>query len=1444
MRNSFDYYKQVEKPNMYLCNPNQKPIGAVNAENRHLTLRFNDLSELTFTVPKIKGTERVYSRIETRRLIFVEQIGWFQITNVTDNVDGNYESKDVTCESHQTQLKTRGFISEERVYMFYNPNDPLDALYNSSKVGVIPSVIGQLYQQIGLKINLSIGDVEVDHDYVDWTVIYIDEALKFKSKNYGDLYVADDAADNICRTFSEETTFGYDFIVNKVEQAFEVVFEFDFLYHTIKVKKLEDITKPTNIYLSLDNLAESISVTENAEDIITVLSCNGNDLDIRTVNPMGTNYIVNFDYYKKRTSTDGTVNFPWMSERLIETLDDWQTVWEENKQDYSDIVVELQNQYLQQTDISKDIQFANLKLTDLQAARDQYTAKEDDGSGIIIAESVDIDDVSLSPTSSYHSTGFQENDVIQSYQSAPAITKNSAGDYTTSFSGTAKTGTAKSMLLGFVSTSDRDDDGEWAAADDSSAYLYFSDDSSKKSYCKLRVASEIGVVKDSSGNIAKNGTVTVRGNTFSVTTSTDYFYVTPTDGAKISVSKSKSSFIYNGEQFKITQSADGITSVYCYYVAGFKRYSTYKTLTGESNWFDIWSDKVADLKADKDAKQKEIDELTVAMKDIAEECDVKKFVKNRGDDLYNEFLNYWIEGEYSDDSIAALDSTTMDERIKLAQELMAAGTVELQKVSQPTFELSVSAVNFIKLIEFRTFTDQLELGRVITVERDDDTHYRPALTSIEYDLDESDTFNLTFSTAGKLDETEMTFADLLNESSSTSRTISANWSNLTDYWKNKDEITNLINAPLDRTLRATQANMANQEFTIDTTGILGRKWSDDSHTAFSKEQVRIVNNTIIFTDDNWETAKTALGKVYFDHYDANGNKNEAVGYGLLAEVLVGSLIMGENLQIRNDSNSILLDKDGITIKDSNKSLMFQASTAGNVYVKGRIYATSLQLGDNVSIEYSKLDGVPDFATIDEMHEVEQSLIAADGVLKSEISEIYATKDSLNGEITTVKSLISQTSDDITLSVSQNYATKSSLELYVQKDDNDQIVSMLNASADTISLTSNRLIIQSNNFILTKDGTITAKAGHIGAFEITDDGLESNYIRLTSQEISFPIQSSFNLNNEVRIYTLNSGGENTSYITTVNTSNFIVQNLSGAGIKFYKDKVTASQTITLTIKGPDLTSAGEKGNALVINYSTPSPDTGWGASYDFLYTATLSAPLTYPYSKTFYIQYAYRAGVSNKTKAVTVNFPAYTTTVTGTVNLESWGESVTRYNPNDSRFETGIYFSSFSRTNAISTTAASYSSTNNTLYSLGNFSPDVNSKFALGDNSGGGHYWGALYVTGTNTGSDLRLKDNIERLGEKYEMFFDALNPVRYELKSGTSHRKHIGFIAQEVEAGLMRARINTKDFAGLCAPGEDEAYYTLRYDEFIPLNTWEIQKLKSRVGELEKQLKELKGEME
>lgn len=56
--------------------------------------------------------------------------------------------------------------------------------------------------------------------------------------------------------------------------------------------------------------------------------------------------------------------------------------------------------------------------------------------------------------------------------------------------------------------------------------------------------------------------------------------------------------------------------------------------------------------------------------------------------------------------------------------------------------------------------------------------------------------------------------------------------------------------------------------------------------------------------------------------------------------------------------------------------------------------------------------------------------------------------------------------------------EASLELKVSKDDNDQVVSMINASANEINLKSNRLIVESNNFNLTKEGDMTCSNANI------------------------------------------------------------------------------------------------------------------------------------------------------------------------------------------------------------------------------------------------------------------------------------------------------------------------------------------------------------------------------
>lgn len=128
-------------------------------------------------------------------------------------------------------------------------------------------------------------------------------------------------------------------------------------------------------------------------------------------------------------------------------------------------------------------------------------------------------------------------------------------------------------------------------------------------------------------------------------------------------------------------------------------------------------------------------------------------------------------------------------------------------------------------------------------------------------------------------------------------------------------------------------------------------------------------------------------------------------------------------------------------------------------------------------------------------------------------------------------------------------------------------------------------------------------------------------------------------------------------------------------------------------------------------------------------------------------------------------------------------------------------------------------------------------------SNSGHLSGNWYLGDApmSATSDLNKKRDIECISDFYDKFFDNLLPVTYKYKEGTSDRVHIGFISQYVKDSLEKANLTTQDFAGVVI--EDTDWY-LRYGEFIALNTWQIQKLKTRVVELENEIKEIKQQYE
>lgn len=128
----------------------------------------------------------------------------------------------------------------------------------------------------------------------------------------------------------------------------------------------------------------------------------------------------------------------------------------------------------------------------------------------------------------------------------------------------------------------------------------------------------------------------------------------------------------------------------------------------------------------------------------------------------------------------------------------------------------------------------------------------------------------------------------------------------------------------------------------------------------------------------------------------------------------------------------------------------------------------------------------------------------------------------------------------------------------------------------------------------------------------------------------------------------------------------------------------------------------------------------------------------------------------------------------------------------------------------------------------------------------GYLLGTWYCNSAQiNASDRNVKHDIQDVPDAYEILFNNLQSKIFKYNDGSSDRYHTGFEAQGVDEALQKSGLTRKDFAAICIlnEGTEKEKWGLRYDEFISLNTWQIQKLKAQVALLEKQIKILNKEV-
>lgn len=311
-------------------------------------------------------------------------------------------------------------------------------------------------------------------------------------------------------------------------------------------------------------------------------------------------------------------------------------------------------------------------------------------------------------------------------------------------------------------------------------------------------------------------------------------------------------------------------------------------------------------------------DLESQREEIRNLCDLKKFL---GDTLYKEFLSFVREDKYENSNFVSDGLIGNVDLINNTKELIQKAKYELSKacISQHTVSGNIHSFVAHSALNKNDFPienvyDKFRLGNFMRYFADDGKVYKLRLSSEEFSwADSGAELNVEFTDVirylgGGISDLSSLIEKVgsLATTANTAKTQADKGVKISkEFQKIKDEG---LQSALSNVLSAR-----NIDVQIDERGILLRKYNYDLDD-YDQHQMKLINRNIVMTDDSWEHAKLAIGL---------GRYNDELVYGVWADLLVGDLIVGKKLVIKNEDehgvSSVTIDKDGITINNGSIS---------------------------------------------------------------------------------------------------------------------------------------------------------------------------------------------------------------------------------------------------------------------------------------------------------------------------------------------------------------------------------------------------------------------------------------------------------------------------------------------------------------------------------------------
>ena len=296
--------------------------------------------------------------------------------------------------------------------------------------------------------------------------------------------------------------------------------------------------------------------------------------------------------------------------------------------------------------------------------------------------------------------------------------------------------------------------------------------------------------------------------------------------------------------------------------------------------------EAASLAAQIAVYDEEMEDLETQMEEIRDDVAFSEYFT--ADEL-EELSDYMFEGEYTDEYVTVVESMNAVQRLNQMRLLYDRGKTQLAKLSTPTQEFDVDVDNFVFNKDFSSWTDQLETGCIISVEIDENDVAQLFLSAITINYDDH-SLSLKFGNRyNKFDQSSL-FEDALGNVRRTANTVSM----LKDivYPIQQGALSSMAEAIRNSRNITKDAAMSstNESVLIDDTGFTSRRVLDDGTT--DPKQIKITGRNIVFTDDAWDTARTAIGEITIED-----SGSPQTYYGINAEALIGDIIIGQELTI-------------------------------------------------------------------------------------------------------------------------------------------------------------------------------------------------------------------------------------------------------------------------------------------------------------------------------------------------------------------------------------------------------------------------------------------------------------------------------------------------------------------------------------------------------------------